>query len=1146
MQRISGLVWLLFAFSIALATSPPARAIDYTFVGAAYLENPPGDNTDWNDPANWFPGGVPGAGDTVTIGTSSSFPTVTVPPSVTVAGLTFNGGTLQGSTLQGGSLTVTGAGTIAGGDIRCTLNVAVGATMSLTAGQSFNFNAPGAINNAGTFNMNGGGIYSLSSSAAVAFNNSGTLVFGGGDFISASGGGGASGEVVVNNTGTLLKTGTSQSSLSLSTQLNNNGLVDTEAGVLLVQGGNTSVSTGTFNAASGALIQLQNSNTFNNAHFTGAGRTEMIGGSFGPTNGSIIAGDSLGGPGNFVLAGSPIPQTLTTTTTGAGQVLLFSSTITGTLNIPQGSRLDLTDGGSILLDTPGVINNRGTFNMNGASLFRFNGAAPSVFNNFGTLTFSGGDKFGDQTIIVNNTGTIRKLAGAAQSAMSFVTLNNNGLVDVLGGVLIMQGDTDSISSGTFNAAANAIIRLQNRNTFRNAQFIGAGSTELIGLGIDGTVQVGTVPLNLPPSGTTPPRNGDFHIAGATVIGPLTITTSSNGTASATGASTIKAAVNIPAGTTFTVGGTDSSVGGISLGDNGTINNNGTLNFGGGSSTVGSPTAINNSGVMNLLHGASLFNVPGSGSVTTLRNSGVINLDPSEPGSYNFDVNFVQTSSGRFNMQVRGSNLQGTDFDFFSVNSVALAGTLNVDLINHFVPQAGQEFDILRYTSGSHSGQFTTLNGPFHAIYKSNVLTLTPNLDAPRITGFTPGSGQVGTNVIISGANLTGAAVFFNGVRATVNTAQSTATRLVVSVPTGASTGPIRVTTANGSDLSSLNFTVVLAISGNITSGTAPIPGVSGPVANVPVFLANTTNPAALAAVLVNPTLLAGANTFLKHTTTNPQGQFSFTVQPGNYLVVPAQPGVFFTPPFRQLTITTTSSPPQNFAGAGLDNTAPTVTISSATSSSVSGSAGDSTSGVLTIVATLQNSAGQFLNWTATGTTPQFTSAAVIGSFKLATVPGGTAPILNLTKVAAQNWSLLLPAVLPTGSYRLTVRAIDRAFRVSVPVVRVVTKSSSVTTRAASTVTLSSASASAATDSVTLRFSAGLDAEVASDAAHYTVEVNDVPVTVESVSYNAATRVVVLSLPAGALKPGNVVKVSLVDLPDAHGALLSKTQILIAR
>ncbi|MBV9470738.1 MAG: hypothetical protein JOZ57_15980, partial [Abitibacteriaceae bacterium] len=200
MQRISGLVWLLFAFSIALATSPPARAIDYTFVGAAYLENPPGDNTDWNDPANWFPGGVPGAGDTVTIGTSSSFPTVTVPPSVTVAGLTFNGGTLQGSTLQGGSLTVTGAGTIAGGDIRCTLNVAVGATMSLTAGQSFNFNAPGAINNAGTFNMNGGGIYSLSSSAAVAFNNSGTLVFGGGDFISASGGGGASGEVVVNNT----------------------------------------------------------------------------------------------------------------------------------------------------------------------------------------------------------------------------------------------------------------------------------------------------------------------------------------------------------------------------------------------------------------------------------------------------------------------------------------------------------------------------------------------------------------------------------------------------------------------------------------------------------------------------------------------------------------------------------------------------------------------------------------------------------------------------------------------------------------------------------------------------------------------------------------------------------------------------------
>src|SRR5206468_6732209 len=103
--------------------------------------------------------------------------------------------------------------------------------------------------------------------------------------------------------------------------------------------------------------------------------------------------------------------------------------------------------------------------------------------------------------------------------------------------------------------------------------------------------------------------------------------------------------------------------------------------------------------------------------------------------------------------------------------------------------------------------------------------------------------------------------------------------------------------------------------------------------------------------------------------------------------------------------------------------APVATISTATPTSVTGSATDSgatASGVFTVLVTLQNSHGQFLNWTAV--TPTFTAAPVLGSFKLANAPGGSAPITNVAKVTTQNWAVLLPAVLPAGSYTVTVRA----------------------------------------------------------------------------------------------------------------------------
>jgi hypothetical protein len=77
---------------------------------------------------------------------------------------------------------------------------------------------------------------------------------------------------------------------------------------------------------------------------------------------------------------------------------------------------------------------------------------------------------------------------------------------------------------------------------------------------------------------------------------------------------------------------------------------------------------------------------------------------------------------------------------------------------------------------------------------------------PTVSSFSPNSGKIGTTVTITGSAFTGAtAVTFNGTRAlftVISYSQITAT-----VPTGATSGPIAVTTPGGAGISSASFAV---------------------------------------------------------------------------------------------------------------------------------------------------------------------------------------------------------------------------------------------------------------------------------------------------------------------------------------------------
>jgi uncharacterized repeat protein (TIGR01451 family) len=80
---------------------------------------------------------------------------------------------------------------------------------------------------------------------------------------------------------------------------------------------------------------------------------------------------------------------------------------------------------------------------------------------------------------------------------------------------------------------------------------------------------------------------------------------------------------------------------------------------------------------------------------------------------------------------------------------------------------------------------------------------------PTVTGLAPGSGPVGTSVTISGTNLTGASsVRFNGAAASF--AVNSATQITATVPTGATSGTVAVTTSGGTATSSTSFAVTTA------------------------------------------------------------------------------------------------------------------------------------------------------------------------------------------------------------------------------------------------------------------------------------------------------------------------------------------------
>lgn len=133
--------------------------------------------------------------------------------------------------------------------------------------------------------------------------------------------------------------------------------------------------------------------------------------------------------------------------------------------------------------------------------------------------------------------------------------------------------------------------------------------------------------------------------------------------------------------------------------------------------------------------------------------------------------------------------------------------------------------------GAATGKIYVLSTHGSAASGTNFLVTTPET-LPIIQGFTPGSGAVGTEVVITGLRLGSAtAVKFGSVSATGFTVNAEGTRLVTHVPAGAVTALISVTTPAGTAISTTNFEVIVPLPPSISS-LSPIIGPVGSLVKI--------------------------------------------------------------------------------------------------------------------------------------------------------------------------------------------------------------------------------------------------------------------------------------------------------------------------
>jgi hypothetical protein len=244
------------------------------------------------------------------------------------------------------------------------------------------------------------------------------------------------------------------------------------------------------------------------------------------------------------------------------------------------------------------------------------------------------------------------------------------------------------------------------------------------------------------------------------------------------------------------------------------------------------------------------------------------------------------ASGNFDSRVYDAG-QSTTWGTFSWTSVLPTGTgVTLSVRTGDTPSPDASWTAFQQVNNGAAIGISSRYLQYRAALSTTNSLSTPQLQdvtmggsvagSPTIAGFNPTSGGVGTSVVITGTNFGGAtAVRFNGTGA--SHVINSATQITATVPAGAATGPIAVTTPGGTATSSSSFTVIPAptitsfspTSGNVGKGIL-IKGRNFSGATTVKFNGTTASFTVSSATQITATVPAGATTG-KITVTTPSG-----------------------------------------------------------------------------------------------------------------------------------------------------------------------------------------------------------------------------------------------------------------------------------
>jgi uncharacterized repeat protein (TIGR01451 family) len=800
---------------------------------------------------------------------------------VSAAGVTVNHMTLAGGNLNingGGSVSTTSTGiidwssdaTLSGAG---TLNVAVGGTLNFS-GSGTRYIDGGTLNNSGTINWSGGNNLSVYDSGVIN-NLAGGLFLVTNDsiiyFHCCSGG------QAFNNAGTFRKTTATNTTTITSNGFNNSGTVDIQSGTLNLTSGGT--STAIFNAAAAGRL------LFNGTAYTLAGAATLTGpGNFEINGGQVNVTGSAIAIAHLTMDGGTLNITGTLSTTSTGVVDWTADSVlagAGSLTIASGATMNITGFGTRYIDG-GTLNNDGTVNWSGGNNLSIYNSG--VINNHASALFSvkndsiiyfhccaGGQAF-------NNAGTFRKSVATNTTTIQSNGFTNSGTLDV------QSGTVNLTSGGTSTAIFNA--GSAGRVLFNGTAYTLAGAATLTG---PGSFEMSGGQLNVTGNAIAADHltmsGGTLNVTGA-------ISTSASGVVDWSSDSVLTGAGSM----TIASGGTMNITGfGTRYIDGGTLNNAGTTNWSGGNNlSIYNSGVINNTGLFSATNDQLIYQhccgagqpfnntgtfrksvATGTTTIQSFANSGT--LKP-QSGLISFGSVFSNSGSPTYNFGIGDASVYGR---LTFATPVTLTGALIAAPVNSFVPQGGQQFQIISFPSGTATFAPKTLtygSSPtrsFADSYTASAVTLTAS--GPTITtALSPnqGPGSGGTAVTITGSGFVNGGslgVTFGGVAATAVTVVNATTITCTTPPHASGVVDVVLTNGDGQPTTVANGFTYLAATDVAISGSAP-----ATIANGANFAYTTvvTNNGPAAASNVTATITLPANVTLNGLPSSTQGTCS--------------------------------------------------------------------------------------------------------------------------------------------------------------------------------------------------------------------------------------------------------------------------------